>query len=53
MRTEIVKERNLMWFHPVQACRRKAKGITTPSIDLARCRSPENLIEHHVGLQKR
>ena len=53
MGTEVIEEWNLMRFHFVQARCREVESIPTPSIDLTSCRSPENLIEHHIRLRKR
>jgi len=47
---KIVKERNLVRFHLIQARRGEMKNIAAPSIDLTGCGSPKDLVKHDIRL---
>ena len=47
---KVVKKWYLMGLHLVQRCARKPQRVTSPSIDLSGCSSPENLVKHHIRL---
>lgn len=49
-RTEVVQERDLMRLHLVQRSAWETQSVPAPAIDLTGGTSPEDLIEHDIGL---
>jgi hypothetical protein len=47
---EVVEEGDLVLSHCVEVGRAELEELLAPAVDLTRCRSPEDLIEHGIGL---